>query len=320
MISAADISIVIVSWNTRELLRDCLASIFATNGNLNLDVIVVDNASTDGSADVVRKDFPQVRLIENTTNVGFSRANNQAFPLCQSDKITLLNSDTVVVGDALKELAAFLNEHPRAGAVAPKLEQSQTVDILGCGRELTLRSAVNHWLLLARLFTHARFFEGLYYYRDSHDDRTREVDWVSGACMMVRRSVIDQVGPLSEESFMYAEDHEWCARMRARGWQIFHLPGAVVEHRHGASFKQNQEIAALPYDAARRLFVHLNDPSPVKIFFYDIAVVAGLGIRAVLEFLRSLGGRLDRRATRRQRAQKFLSDAKLNMANVGRPG
>jgi N-acetylglucosaminyl-diphospho-decaprenol L-rhamnosyltransferase len=183
-----------------------------------------------------------------------------------------------------------------------------------------LRTAVNHWLLFARLFPNLRSFEGVYYYRHKHDDRVREVDWVSGACMMVRRSVIDEIGPLSEQAFMYAEDHEWCARMRQKGWKIFHVPEAVVEHRHGASFEQNPQIAALPYEASRKLFVHLNNPSRLKVLSYDIVVTLGLTMRAVGEFVRSLRPPRDRRDIRRQRAQKFLSDAKLTMANVGRPG
>lgn len=313
MISKPDISVVIVTWNTRDLLRDCLKSVFATPSSLNLEVFVVDNASTDSSSEMVRAEFPQVRLIENSDNVGFARANNQAFPFCQGHKIVLLNSDTVVVGNALETLSRFLNDHSDVGAVAPKLEQSQTVDILGCGRALTLRTAINHWLLLARLFPHTSFFEGVYYYRDAHDDKPREVDWISGACMMVRRPVIDEVGSLSEESFMYAEDQEWCSRMRQRGWKIVHLPEAVVEHRHGASFEQNPQIAALPYQASRKLFVQLNSPSRPKLFLYDMVVTFGLMIRAIGEFLRSLGPPPDRRDIRRQRAQKFLSDAKLNM-------
>lgn len=319
MTSNPDISVVIVNWNTRELLRDCLTSVFAKPTALQLEVLVVDNASTDDSAKMVRESFREVRLIENHENVGFARANNQAFPFCLGSKIVLLNSDTVVAGDALGLLARFLDDHSDVGAVAPKLEQSQTVDILGCGRALTLRTAINHWLLLARLFPRVPFFEGVYYYRGAQDDKPREVDWISGACMMVRRSVIDEVGPLSEQSFMYAEDQEWCSRMRRRGWKIFHLPNAVVEHRHGASFKQNPELAALPYQASRQLFVELNNPSRLKLLLYDLVVTLGLTARGFGESVRSLGQPPDRREIRRRRAQKFLSDAKLTMANVGRP-
>src|SRR5437763_1135081 len=165
-----DISAVIVSWNTRDFLRDCLNSVFAETTGLQIEVIVVDNNSTDGSADMVRSEFPQVRLVQNETNLGFAAANNRAFPLCNAEKILLLNSDTVVIGNALRTLADFLDRHPEAAVVAPKLEQSHAVDILGCGRQLSLRTAANHWLFLARLFPHHSIFEGVYYYRGKHDD------------------------------------------------------------------------------------------------------------------------------------------------------
>src|SRR5256714_1826586 len=311
MDSKPDISVVIVNWNTRDLLRDCLNSVFAEPTGLQIEAIVVDNKSSDGSAEMVRSEFPQVRLVQNETNLGFAAANNRAFPLCRAEKILLLNSDTVVYANALRTLAEFLDRHREAAAVAPKLEQSHAVDILGCGRQLSLRTAANHWLFPARLFPGVRAFEGVYYYRGKHDDRAREVDWVAGACMLVRRSVIEQIGPLGEQWFMYAEDQEWCARMKNSGWKIYHLPDAVVEHRHGASFEQKPELAMLPLKASRDLFVQLNAPTRAQLVAYDLIVCLGLAMRGLGESIRSVGGSTSVRDFRRRRARRFLSDAKL---------
>ena len=306
-----EISVVIVSWNTRELLRDCLRSVFTEPTGLTLEVFVVDNKSTDGSVEMVRHEFPGVHLIENETNIGFAAANNRAFPVCRADKILVLNSDTVVRAKALRMLAQFLDRHPDTAAVAPKLEQSHAVDILGCGRQLSLRTAANHWLFLARMFPQLPAFEGVYYYRGKHDVRVREVDWISGACMLVRRSVIEQVGALDEHWFMYAEDQEWCARMKKHGWKIYHLPEAIVEHRHGASLEQNPQISALPLKATRDLFVRLNSPSRFQLFVFDAIITMGLILRGFGELARSFGESASRRDFRRQRARKFLSDAKV---------
>lgn len=307
-----DLSIVIVNWNTRELLRDCLHSVFAEAANLQLEVFVADNASTDGSAEMVKADFPQVRLIENQKNLGFAAANNAVFPLCAADKILLLNSDTIVKGDALAVLAGFLDRHSDVAAVGPKLEQ-HGLYIIGCGRQATLRTTINHWLFLSRLFPRIKAFEGIYHYAGVHDNETREVDWVSGACMLVRRTVSDQVGPLSERWFMYAEDHEWCARMKRRGWKIFLVPNAVVEHRHGASGEMNRAISLLPIEASRELFIELNNPSRLQLWLHDAARALGMSARAVAYLLKSLLASTNERAAGQRKAKTFLFYAKATV-------
>lgn len=278
-----DLSIIVVSWNTQDLLRDCLRSVFAEPTGLTLDVIVWDNRSEDNSREIVRSEFPQARLIENPANIGFAAANNAAFPTCRADRILLLNSDAVVRGDALRVLITFLDAHPNAAAIAPRLLQTDAgLDILGCGELVTLRTAVNHWLFLARIFPNSDHFRGMYGYAGVDDVRSGEVGWVSGACMLVRRQVIEQIGGMNERWFMYAEDHEWCARMRRAGWHIYHVPEAVVEHRHGASTSKNPAISFMPLRADRELFVALNHPSGLELLAFD-------GVRTVGHLLRSAG-------------------------------
>ena len=313
------ISIVIVSWNTCDLLRECLTSVFAEPTGLQLQVLVGDNGSTDGSIEKVRAEFPHVILVENTENLGFAAANNRLFPLCRAELIMLLNSDTVVKGDALRVLTNFLAAHPKAGCVAPKLLHPQArLSVLGCGHQATLRTTFNHYLFLARLFPHVRAFEGTHLYVGKHDDKPRSVGWVSGACMVVRKSVINQAGPLTEQWFMYAEDQEWCARIHAAGWDIVHVPAAVVEHHLGASATDKSETAHITYRASRELFIQQNKPSALQLLAFDATRGTGLAIRAVGSFVRSLVDR-PRRELWRRRARRFAINAAIAAWGVRRP-
>jgi GT2 family glycosyltransferase len=286
---APDLSVVIVSWNTRELLRACLGSVFETAAGLKLEVFVVDNASTDESAPMVRKHFPQVRLIENKNNLGFAAANNQVFPQCSADLILLLNSDTIVVGNTLKLLVDFIRANPTAGAVGPRLLHPRLkLRVLGCGFQPTLWREFNHQFGLSWLFPKTRLFRGIYLFVKVHDDRVREVEWISGAAMLVRKSVIQQVGDLSERWFMYAEDMEWCRRMLIGGWKLYSVPDAIVEHHLSASTKQSEGGHTLSISAGRSYFVYSQKPSALKLFLFDSVTVVGMLLRATGFFLRSL--------------------------------
>ena len=284
-----DLSIVIVSWNTQRLLRLCLASVFATARDLALEVFVSDNASNDGSAEMVEREFPQVRLIRNESNLGFAVANNRVFPLCAADLVMLLNSDTALRAGALQELLAFLKEHPRVGAAGPKLVHPQgELSVLHCGEQPTLRTVFNHHLFLSRIFPHIPAFQGLHYYAGKHDRQPRSVGWLSGACLLVRRSVIDQVGPLNERWFMYAEDQEWCDRIRTAGWEVFHVPAAVVEHHLSASVGKNPDAEVLVATTARDYFVQRNQAGSLQTWLYDLIRLCGLLMRALGYFVISL--------------------------------
>ena len=312
-----DISVVIISWNTRELLRDCLRSVYSEPTGLALEVFVADNQSSDGSADMVQREFPQVRLIRNESNLGFAVANNRVFPLCRADAILLLNSDTIVQADALRVLHTFLQTHPEVGAVGPKLLHPHAgLKVLGCGQQATLRATVNHWLFLSRLFPHVRAFEGIHHFVGLHDKAPRSVGWVSGACMMVRRAVLDEVGPLSERWFMYAEDQEWCARMIGAGWPVFHVPEAVVEHHLSASTAQNAEVSLLPFTAGRDLFIQRMRPSRLQLWIYDFSRAVGLAIRSAGYFV---AGSLSkgRHAMWRSRSRAFWRYATVAITYCG---
>jgi len=283
------VSVIIVSWNTRELLKGCLNSLFDASCGMQLDVIVVDNASADGSAEMVEKQFPHVRLVRNSSNVGFARANNQAINGCSSDLILLLNSDTLLANDALAELVRFITEHADAGAVGPKLLHPRAkLRILGCGKQPTLWTVFTHFLGVSYLMRGVKFFEGIHFWIGTDDRSARKVEWLSGACLLVRRATIKDVGVLSEKWFMYAEDWEWSNRMIRAGWQLYHVPTAIVEHYLSASAEQTDETASMPLTAMRSYYVELQNPSKIALFFFDVFRTLGFGLRAIFYAFRAL--------------------------------
>jgi N-acetylglucosaminyl-diphospho-decaprenol L-rhamnosyltransferase len=239
--STPDVSVVIVSWNTMHLLRECLASLHASSADVLMEIIVVDNASSDDSAGVVQRDFPGVRLIRNSANVGFSRASNQGIVVSAGRYVLLLNSDTRLLQDSIGNLIAFMERHPEAGACGPRLiGPDGKAQAFSFGRDPTL------WYLIWRGLNR------LLWQRSLHNwgtDQVREVDWVTGACLLARRKMIDQIGLLDENIFMYFEDNDWCIRMRSCGWKVYHNPLVSVMHIGGKSFSQNRTARLAYYES-----------------------------------------------------------------------
>ncbi|MCS6859670.1 MAG: glycosyltransferase family 2 protein [Abditibacteriales bacterium] len=234
-----DLSVCIVTWNARDDLRRCLQSLFAVKRNITYEVIVVDNASTDGSAQMVTDAFPQTRLIVNPTNIGFARANNQAIREAGGKYILLLNPDTIVHGDALERLVAWMEQHPDAGAVGPRLLNSDGSLQFSCRAFPTLGAGFFRQTPLGALFPRNRFVRQ-YLMTDWDHTVEREVDWLSGAALMVRREVLESVGLLDEGFYMYCEDVDWCYRMHQHGWKVYYVPHAVITHAIGGSSNQCQ--------------------------------------------------------------------------------
>jgi GT2 family glycosyltransferase len=239
-----ELSIVIVSYNTRPLLAACLESLRAARGGgLATEVFVVDNASTDDSVATVRAQFREVRLIANEINRGFAGANNLALPLCRGRHVMLLNPDTEVAPDALAALVEFMDVHPEVGAVGPRLlNPDGTLQPSGHPYPTLAGTAVR--LLLRRPLAPSRsktaLGSGLCWERSDHECH----DWLTGACLMVRREVLEEVGLLDERFFFWWEDVDWCRRIRAAGWEICLAPGARVTH-HGAASGIGYSLNAL---------------------------------------------------------------------------
>ncbi len=222
------LSIVIVNWNTRELLERCLHSIqssLSTPKPFDVEIIVVDNASSDKSAEMVRREFPLVRLIENRHNAGFARANNQAIRCSSGNYVLLLNPDTDIGPDSLEILVRFMEERVEAGAAGCRLLSPDGSLQISCYPEPTLFR--EFW----RIF-HLDLLWPVGSYRMSRWDTrtTRSVDVLKGACLMLRREVLDQCGLLDEDFFIYSEDQDLCRRVRQHGWKIFWVPQAIVLH------------------------------------------------------------------------------------------
>ena len=242
-----DLTIVIVSWNVRDLLRRCLSSILGI-GDWRLDmespispiqteIIVVDNASTDGSPEMVRAEFPGVRLVVDAENRGFTAANNQGLALSQGRFLLLLNPDTEVGGDALATMVHYMIDHADVGALGPQLRYPDGSLQSSRRRFPTLATALIESTVLQQWWAKNRVLDS-YYMADTADDAIQPVDWVVGACFLVRREVYDQVGGLDEGFFMYSEELDWCRRIKDAGWAVVYLPTATVIHHEGKSSEQ----------------------------------------------------------------------------------
>lgn len=226
------VSAILVSYNTREMTLRCLRQLFAGLGPAPAEVWVVDNASQDGSADAVAAEFPQVRLLRSELNLGFGAANNRAMELAGGKYLLLLNTDAFPEQGAVPHLIRLLDERPDTAAVGPRLLNADGTLQVSCYRFPTpARAWLENLWLSALLPNHPRFGD---YRRWAHDTE-RTVDFVTGACMLVRREVFVQVGGFDEQFFMYSEETDWQRRMRDAGWQVRFAPGAVVTHLGGAS-------------------------------------------------------------------------------------
>jgi len=231
----ADLSIVIVNWNTRKLLRACLTSVYTQRCRFGFEVFVIDNASRDGSSQMVRRSFPQVQLIENVENLGFARACNQGLHCAQGRYVMLLNPDTCLLDDTFGVMVAFLDKHPDIGVLGPRIVNADGTVDARCARRLpTLSSELFEKTRLDRRYSRSRLF-GTYLmtYWDHND--SRDVEALSGACLMVRREAVEQVGLLDESFFMYGEDIDWCYRNRQAGWRVFYYSNAKILHLGGQS-------------------------------------------------------------------------------------
>ena len=238
-----DLSVIIVSWNVRDLLRSCLRSILEVppKGATQTEIIVIDNASTDGSPEMVRAEFPQIQLVANEQNRGFPAANNQGLDLSRGRHLLLLNPDTEVVGDALATMVRYLDEQPTVGALGPQLRYPDGSLQSSRRRFPTLATALVESTVLQEWWRDNRILRRYYVAdapADPPDDAIQTVDWVIGACIAVRRQAYEQVGGLDEGYFMYSEELDWCRRIVDAGWEVVYLPTATVIHHEGKSSEQ----------------------------------------------------------------------------------
>ena len=232
-----DVSVIIVNWNTRDILRECLLSIYEQTKTVDFEVIVVDNGSTDGSAEMVKEEFRDVILIENYCNKGFAAANNQGITVAKGQFVLLLNSDTVILDNAVAKMVAFVDAHPEAAAVGCRVLNPDRTLQPTCFMFPSILNLFLSSLYLYKLFPRSRFFgrERISWWKR---DDIREVDVVTGCFMLVRREAIEQVGMMDERFFVYGEETDLCYRFKQAGWKIIFTPDAEIVHLGGASSSQ----------------------------------------------------------------------------------
>ncbi len=243
-----DLSIIIVNWNTKELLLPCVRSACESAQGISREVIIVDNGSRDGSGNEVKKTFSFIHLVENEKNLGFAKAVNQGLQKASGRYVLLLNPDTQVKEKAIEELVSFMETHSRAGISGVQLlnsdgsKQNSIANFPSLGTEL-LNKSLLRWLFPKK-------FPG----KEKDYPEPIEVDSVIGACMMVRRDALDQVGLLDEDYFLFLEETDWCYRMKRAGWKIYHIPQAEVYHFQGRSAEKEKRKARVEYYRSRYLF------------------------------------------------------------------
>jgi len=236
-IAAIDVSVCIVSWNVWEDLHGCLTSLFGGNNQASIEVIVVDNGSTDATVARLSDEFPQIELIANQENRGFAAACNQAIAASGGRYCFLLNPDTTVPEGGLDELLRFADDHPEAGVIGPKLVYPDGSLQYSCRRFPTISAAIFRGTFLEPLLPGAKSVR-YYLMSDWDHDETRQVDWVSGAALLIRRELIDEIGLLDEGFFWGSEDVDFCLRAHQAGWDVVYTPQPEIIHTVGRSAQQ----------------------------------------------------------------------------------
>ena len=289
------VSAVIVSYSTRELTLHCLANLYTDLGEMSAEVFVVDNGSADDSVSAVRAAFPQVVVIDVGHNAGFGSANNLAIARAAGEFILLLNTDAFVRPGVVGRLVAYLRDHPRTAVVGPRLLNEDGSLQRSCYKFPSPGRAVcEHTLLTAAFPNHSRLGD----YRAWAHDAERRIDgFVIGACMLVRRTAIEQVGGFDERFFMYFEETDWCRRFRSAGWEVSFTPAAQVTHMNGGSGKgQPERVFDAFYRSAEKYVRKHHGVSGLAV--YRASLMAGAVVRAAAFGARSLApGRSPESAT-----------------------
>jgi len=234
-----DVSIIVVAWNVRQLLYNCLKSVYDQTEGIDFEVIYVDNASEDGSVDMVRREFPEVRIIENERNEGFIRANNQAIGIAEGRYVLLLNSDTVVLDNAIAETVKFADEHTDAAVVGCRVLNPDGTLQRNCFMSHSVLNLFLSATYLYKVFPKNEFFgrEDMTWW---NFDEVREVEVVNGCFALVRKEAIEQVGLMDETYFVYGDDQDWCYRFREAGWKVMFTPKPQIIHYRGQTTKKQR--------------------------------------------------------------------------------
>lgn len=276
--SSVDLSIAIVSYNTREVLLECLRSVHAHTTGISFEVIVVDNDSRDGTLAALKDAYPAMRIIANPDNRGFAKAVNQAVAVSGGKHVLLLNSDTIVRDQALAIMVAYLDGHRDVGAVSCKQWTGDGHLNQTCFPFPSIRDHLFHSVLFQRIAPTMQAVTAATHAVDC--TRSQDVDWANGACLMVRRSLLEQLGGLDEGFFMYFEDVDLCRRLRQEGYRVRHVAEADIVHLIGRSSGRDRERLQLAWEFSRIHYIEKHF-SPVKRWLMKGWIAGGIGWRLI---------------------------------------
>lgn len=282
------ISVIIVSWNAKEFLRECLASVTQTASDCVGEIIVVDNASVDGSPDMVREQFPDVILIEAGANLGFARANNLAMKEAKGEYFALVNSDVVVNTECMQQLLRFMEKRPEAGLAGPRIVGKDGGLQGSCRLFPTVWNNVCRALALDRMFPSVPLLSG-HEMRHFQHDVCAQAEVISGCFWMARRAAVQRVGGLDERFFFYMEDVDWCRRFREDGWKLFFVPEATAVHHGGASTANAPLRYVIQYHRANLMYWEKYHGALGKSVYFSIAALHH-GVRLIARGCRRLVG------------------------------
>ena len=272
-----DLSVCIVSRNTKKLLEACLRSVYEETGEISFEIFVVDNASGDGSAAMIKEKFPGVVLLVNKENKGFAAANNQAIHLAKGRYVILLNPDTFIHQGALDKMVRFMDHHPEAGAAGCRLLNEDGTIQNSVRRFLTFRMALYENTLLGKTPFFKKGAED-YKMEGFSFNSLEEVDVAGGAALMLRKTVLDEVGLLDEGYFMFIEEMDLCRRIWDRQHKVFFIPDAVITHLGGRSRRQNSELVLVMQKSLMRYFAKFEGAGKTRVFkiFYKPLFIMGI--------------------------------------------
>lgn len=301
-----DISIIIVNWNTKKLLEDCLESIFKFTEGINFEVIVVDNGSEDGSQAMVKNKYSQVKLIPNKTNLGFTKANNQGIKIAKGEYVLLLNSDTYLIENSFRKLLdKARSRRGNLGAMGPLL----------LNQDKKIQQSVGFFPHLPQIFFWMTFIDDLpggIFLKPFHVDhnsfykKDQEVDWATGAAILVPKTVINMVGPLDEKIFMYGEEVEWCYRIKKAGFEVYFTPATKIAHIGRGSQKVPTNSFIGEFQSIIYFYSKYKSNSSLQIARYLLKIGALLRI-----FLFTILGHACRQAGRKELAKSYVEAIKV---------
>ncbi len=305
-----DLTILIVSWNVADLLALCVDSVFASQLNFGsspqhpftAEIIVVDSASADHTVPMLRERYPQIKLLPQTENVGFTRGNNIGLAQSQGRYILLLNPDTEVIGTALTDMIAYMDANPSVGIVGPHTFNSDRVTTQSTRRRFPT--------LMVGMFESTWFqpyapksLLNYFYAADQPDTGTFEVDWVQGSALMIRREVYEQIGGMDEGFIMYSEELDWCKRTKAAGWKVVYMGDAHIVHHGGKSTEQVKARSHIYFQQSKLRYFRKHH-GMAQAQFLRAVLLLNYAIQIAIEGAKSLVGH--KRELRRSRIQTYL--------------